>query len=152
MYFFFFKQKTAYEMRISDWSSDVCSSDLDQAARHRRLPHPRFAHDEPLAQCSRDADPQFEHRHRADRRPAWPREDGGAFPRSRVRWPPAYRTQGARLPAVAEELGPGDDDDRQLWPWHRGDAAAPRERLCRPRQRDRKSAVRGKRVAERVEP
>src|SRR3546814_9723596 len=30
-HFFFFKQKTAYEMRISDWSSDVCSSDL---ARH----------------------------------------------------------------------------------------------------------------------
>src|SRR3546814_497500 len=28
-FFFFFKQKTAYEMRISDWSSDVCSSDLD---------------------------------------------------------------------------------------------------------------------------
>src|SRR3546814_8454113 len=27
-YFFFFKQKTAYEMRISDWISDVCSSDL----------------------------------------------------------------------------------------------------------------------------
>src|SRR3546814_2737439 len=31
---FFFKQKTAYEMRISDWSSDVCSSDLP--AVHRR--------------------------------------------------------------------------------------------------------------------
>src|SRR3546814_3412100 len=31
-YFFFFKQKTAYEMRISDWSSDVCSSDLVLAA------------------------------------------------------------------------------------------------------------------------
>src|SRR3546814_10755050 len=29
-FFFFFKQKTAYEMRISDWSSDVCSSDLDE--------------------------------------------------------------------------------------------------------------------------
>src|SRR3546814_5803202 len=28
LYIFFFKQKTAYEMRISDWSSDVCSSDL----------------------------------------------------------------------------------------------------------------------------
>src|SRR3546814_9669834 len=28
--FFCFKQKTAYEMRISDWSSDVCSSDLDR--------------------------------------------------------------------------------------------------------------------------
>src|SRR3546814_3116704 len=28
LFFFFFKQKTAYEVRISDWSSDVCSSDL----------------------------------------------------------------------------------------------------------------------------
>src|SRR3546814_9309542 len=50
--FFFFKQKTAYEMRISDWSSDVCSSDLRalpvparriaertrQARLHRRAP------------------------------------------------------------------------------------------------------------------
>src|SRR3546814_9109049 len=41
MFFFFFKQKTAYEMRISDWSSDVCSSDLvaparsDQQSGHR---------------------------------------------------------------------------------------------------------------------
>src|SRR3546814_1634192 len=51
---FFFKQKTAYEMRISDWSSDVCSSDLrdilvldfacdtrigrQRAARNRRFP------------------------------------------------------------------------------------------------------------------
>src|SRR3546814_10200150 len=30
MYYFFFKQQRAYEMRISDWSSDVCSSDLNQ--------------------------------------------------------------------------------------------------------------------------
>src|SRR3546814_6936133 len=44
--FFFFKQKTAYEMRISDWSSDVCSSDLPprraspraRGARSRRRP------------------------------------------------------------------------------------------------------------------
>src|SRR3546814_4569437 len=36
--FFFFKQKTAYEMRISDWSSDVCSSDLyGEAARQAAL-------------------------------------------------------------------------------------------------------------------
>src|SRR3546814_8391171 len=34
LYLFFFKQKTAYEMRISDWSSDVCSSDLCLAAEH----------------------------------------------------------------------------------------------------------------------
>src|SRR3546814_12472494 len=32
-FFFFFKQKTAYEMRISDWSSDVCSSDLTPASQ-----------------------------------------------------------------------------------------------------------------------
>src|SRR3546814_6321410 len=39
--FFFFKQKTAYEMRISDWSSDVCSSDLNGRRRDR-----------PLGQCA----------------------------------------------------------------------------------------------------
>src|SRR3546814_4231111 len=33
--FFFFKQKTAYEMRISDWSSDVCSSDLSVGPGYR---------------------------------------------------------------------------------------------------------------------
>src|SRR3546814_2695682 len=32
LFVFFFKQKTAYEMRISDWSSDVCSSDLERGA------------------------------------------------------------------------------------------------------------------------
>src|SRR3546814_9093070 len=37
MYFFFFKQKTAYEMRISDWSSDVCSSDLPCASTRMRV-------------------------------------------------------------------------------------------------------------------
>src|SRR3546814_4603487 len=40
---FCFKQKTAYEMRISDWSSDVCSSDLEHArigVEQRRV-HPR---------------------------------------------------------------------------------------------------------------
>src|SRR3546814_4089839 len=36
--FFFFKQKTAYEMRISDWSSDVCSSDLELANRVGIIP------------------------------------------------------------------------------------------------------------------
>src|SRR3546814_9090793 len=38
---FFFKQKTAYEMRISDWSSDVCSSDLAAAGRSHQ--HQQFA-------------------------------------------------------------------------------------------------------------
>src|SRR3546814_1098406 len=35
---FFFKQKTAYEMRISDWSSDVCSSDLGPRRINRQKP------------------------------------------------------------------------------------------------------------------
>src|SRR3546814_9029878 len=55
--FFFFKQKTAYEMRISDWSSDVCSSDLcvpseqfshdrrEQCGKYRaRIAHSGYAH------------------------------------------------------------------------------------------------------------
>src|SRR3546814_9491711 len=37
IFFFFFKQKTAYEMRISDWSSDVCSSDLSLAIREMQI-------------------------------------------------------------------------------------------------------------------
>src|SRR3546814_5292211 len=35
LFVFFFKQKTAYEMRISDWSSDVCSSDLESVMSTR---------------------------------------------------------------------------------------------------------------------
>src|SRR3546814_4653262 len=37
LFVFFFKQKTAYEMRISDWSSDVCSSDLQHVDRRSLL-------------------------------------------------------------------------------------------------------------------
>src|SRR3546814_17128682 len=37
--FFFFKQKTAYERRISDWSSDVCSSDLSAGAEGSAVHH-----------------------------------------------------------------------------------------------------------------
>src|SRR3546814_14212861 len=49
--FFFFKQKTAYEMRISDWSSDVCSSDLaDGIERHRRLAIERAASERAFVQ------------------------------------------------------------------------------------------------------
>src|SRR3546814_9155922 len=63
--FFFFKQKTAYEMRISDWSSDVCSSDLGRLARHgctaeflvdrhqhhREQPPPEAARPRPVGHC-----------------------------------------------------------------------------------------------------
>src|SRR3546814_5316732 len=59
--FFFFKQKTAYEMRISDWSSDVCSSDL------------KHGHDvsrSPLENCR-----------------LWPRSWRAAFPHRRPGFP-----------------------------------------------------------------
>src|SRR3546814_7749905 len=42
MFFFFFKQKTAYEMRISDWSSDVCSSDLPETGARYSCPTHRL--------------------------------------------------------------------------------------------------------------
>src|SRR3546814_16711847 len=53
LFLFFFKQKTAYEMRISDWSSDVCSSDLlgpdpgQRFRRHHHAAHPRPPHPDP---------------------------------------------------------------------------------------------------------
>src|SRR3546814_16057683 len=53
--FYVFKQKTAYEMRISDWSSDVCSSDLLAGYRPHRARRRRKRHD-PLSAERRDAD------------------------------------------------------------------------------------------------
>src|SRR3546814_9302601 len=53
MFFFFFKQKTAYEMRISDWSSDVCSSDLAAGQTHLREGWHGSGHgDAPKESCS----------------------------------------------------------------------------------------------------
>src|SRR3546814_2631081 len=69
--FFLFKQKTAYELRISDWSSDVCSSDLldvDGSRDHARDRHPLPAL---AAACDHD-----DHRFHSDRHSAW-RDLGG---------------------------------------------------------------------------
>src|SRR3546814_18543981 len=52
-WFVFFKQKTADEMRISDWSSDVCSSDLCSYRLERAKGEPRFAGREQIAQFQR---------------------------------------------------------------------------------------------------
>src|SRR3546814_7274183 len=64
---FFFKQKTAYEMRISDWSSDVCSSDLhpgeDRQGARRALPDPTG----PVGQAQRSLADALR-RHEADRK------------------------------------------------------------------------------------
>src|SRR3546814_4574839 len=58
-FFFFFKQNTAYEMRISDWSSDVCSSDLcAQDFAHSRHASVGFIHWWPLWICALVEQPQ----------------------------------------------------------------------------------------------
>src|SRR3546814_9382083 len=76
--FFFFKQKTAYEMRISDWSSDVCSSDLAETGHGLRderrklllvLPHGKFAIAHLPSDPHRDPDKR-ERRHRREQRKA----------------------------------------------------------------------------------
>src|SRR3546814_10580009 len=84
MKFFFIKQKTAYEMRISDWSSDVCSSDLDRAYSARR--------------GARAADERIDRRQGADRR-------ARAAPRFRHRYA-AHRARGAQ-PARGRERSAG---------------------------------------------
>src|SRR3546814_6434258 len=67
--FFFFKQKTAYEIRISDWSSDVCSSDLQYARQpgHQIVDQHGERDDDPkvviaVNQPHRDADQYAERR------------------------------------------------------------------------------------------
>src|SRR3546814_9178134 len=75
--FFFFKQKTAYELRISDWSSDVCSSDLIHAAAEQcgALLHPAAARrgaplrDRRAPAEARQGDGQFAARRGAGHRP-----------------------------------------------------------------------------------
>src|SRR3546814_10599818 len=52
MLVFFFKQKTAYEMRISDWSSDVCSSDLARPGLREALAQRRIRFASTHAQCA----------------------------------------------------------------------------------------------------
>src|SRR3546814_12498369 len=61
MFFFFFRRKTAYEMRISDWSSDVCSSDLQRAEKKE---NERFGEDhsrEVTARNDKNGAKQFLH-------------------------------------------------------------------------------------------
>src|SRR3546814_7038282 len=65
---FFFKQKTAYELRISDWSSYVCSSDLRQ---HRLAPRPVDAQ----GRCGRERHRQRAQRHRVGRKGQAPRSE-----------------------------------------------------------------------------
>src|SRR3546814_20748458 len=57
--FFFFKQKTAYEMRISDWSSDVCSSDLFSLLGYNYPANTGFAYQSTIPQKKKTAELRF---------------------------------------------------------------------------------------------
>src|SRR3546814_10618649 len=84
--FFFFKQKTAYEMRISDWSSDVCSSDLDRStgAKGGRTPGLKTVQDgSPTTATPHPALP-FPPRHRREHRQSYPQTPPPVTDRKRV--------------------------------------------------------------------
>src|SRR3546814_2878502 len=96
--FFFFKQKTAYEMRISDWSSDVCSSDLTRIYEAFRKAFETFDF---LALPTAQVFPFDVEQH-------WPREIAGVKMDSYHRWmevtlPPTM----AGLPVLAIPAGFG---------------------------------------------
>src|SRR3546814_7459428 len=80
IFFFFFKQKTAYEMRISDWSSDVCSSDLYQPM------NVNFGLFPPLAEDVRKKDRKLGYTQRAGAKLAeWIKQAEGVVARSEER-------------------------------------------------------------------
>src|SRR3546814_13406998 len=86
--FFFFKQKTAYEMRISDWSSDVCSSDL---ARATLSPAPQGTA-LPVHRRDREIhEPQGRQRRNPPADPGRPRQPARDYP-----WPQGRADQGNR--------------------------------------------------------
>src|SRR3546814_4752086 len=100
--FFFFKQKTAYEMRISDWSSDVCSSDLVLGDRHcflKMRAQAAVAHDHRLvvnlfrvlvAQAEHGLQRQDEARHQLQSRSEERRVGKECVSTCRSRWAPSH--------------------------------------------------------------
>src|SRR3546814_17797809 len=94
--FFFFKQKTAYEMRISDWSSDVCSSDLYSGSafgkyrRRRTVPYCfcwRFGKAERGSHADRTAGSTYPHCNRSEER----RVGKECVSTCRSRWSPYHK-------------------------------------------------------------
>src|SRR3546814_17383664 len=104
--FFFFKQKTAYEMRISDWSSDVCSSDLRLRRRNApgicdrqpRRPDARLPRRRPRADRRQGQQPKMESANgrggdrRLDRRDLRAIARNGTMDPAHLTLPPTDRT------------------------------------------------------------
>src|SRR3546814_6857936 len=106
--FFFFKQKTAYEMRISDWSSDVCSSDLRLRRRNApgicdrqpRRPDARLPRRRPRADRRQGQQPKMESANgrggdrRLDRRDLRAIARNGTMDPAHLTLPPTLRPPG----------------------------------------------------------
>src|SRR3546814_10620385 len=114
--FFFFKQKTAYEMRISDWSSDVCSSDLPEADDEPPQGSDEGAHAGGLMQaCScRRAHVVVM---RADSCKAWSRARASAS-RSASSEAAGAAGSAARVPSTRAGNDRADREDTRLKPSH----------------------------------
>src|SRR3546814_5233325 len=135
-YFFFFKQKTAYDMRISDWSSDVCSSDLigreacteSPAQRSREVLRPRTARSVrlQLTIVPRDKTPAPPHHSR----PA-------SMPHRQADSPSVHRRPSAFRSLHSETLQPNLQSfvprRRPQWQDYRASAPSARERADRER-------------------
>src|SRR3546814_18897286 len=99
---FFFKQKTAYEMRISDWSSDVCSSDLDGASHlsllvQRNLAQRKHTPPSRPVLCTGFAEPAGF-------------SEGASCPRGKRRTSMCGAPAGSCPPPPPLQRGPGDQD------------------------------------------
>src|SRR3546814_9142859 len=99
---FFFKQKTAYEMRISDWSSDVCSSDLDGASHisllvQRNLAQRKHTPPSRPVLCTGFAEPAGF-------------SEGASCPRGKRRTSMCGAPAGSCPPPPPLRRGPGDQD------------------------------------------
>src|SRR3546814_19865332 len=127
--FFFFKKKTAYEMRISDWSSDVCSSDLRATAdTDRILWQLRRIHDEtvlrsilPRVECARPQHDLLWNTRRRRTGPCMARRGAASEQGKRPRRPDRLRRKGCQ-------------------PWPHGLAKA-RDHRHQRRRADRKSGL-----------
>src|SRR3546814_19649325 len=148
---FFFKSKTAYEMRISDWSSDVCSSDLRglkpqrigrpaiRDATRRNLPHRPRLFSCPVVNrtiAGVSDGPESSSSRGGDRRPRDARH-GRLSCRDREARPATY--QGGRRPS-AEVLGLGKKEDRT-----RTDRAAEGKLARQPPQQEKSEGKERKR-------
>src|SRR3546814_2673771 len=98
--FFFFKQKTAYEMRISDWSSDVCSSDLLLDACPARLARHAYSHRVGAGLAAADGDAVRSARPRQHRAARLRGDRRSAFSRDRAL--PRLDCRGRRAPGAAQ--------------------------------------------------